>query len=198
VAARPPRDPPFSIRESDRCLETHGRPSSQGQRGPPFSIRESDRCLETLRRQIAPRRAPTFSIRESDRCLETCCPAPQIAPAPDFQYPRVGSLPRNSFQVRRLHRGRSTFSIRESDRCLETMAFIYTWTVLGFAFSIRESDRCLETLTADKPLRIWLELSVSASRIVASKPSAIRLSRSGPVCFQYPRVGSLPRNSWST
>jgi len=89
--------------------------------------------------------------------------------AGSFQYPRVGSLPRNIHVCR-----------------------LSSWRLL--TFSIRESDRCLETQHAQPNRQPRFTLSVSASRIVASK-----LRRPGrhlllPHPFQYPRVGSLPRN----
>jgi len=85
-----------------------------------------------------------FSIRESDRCLETTIGDQLVFAEWNFQYPRVGSLPRNRTK-------------RRND----------PW-------------HC--------------SLSVSASRIVASKRGGTRIRWHGVLSFQYPRVGSLPRN----
>jgi len=84
-----------------------------------------------------------FSIRESDRCLETVAET----------------------KTRELS---FSFSIRESDRCLETGR---DWLIdpADLGFSIRESDRCLETRAVDRNTKRNLAVSVSASRIVASK-----------------------------
>jgi len=62
----------------------------------------------------------SFSIRESDRCLETADSTTAVQIRTRFQYPRVGSLPRNERYWRPVLDEVQRFSIRESDRCLET------------------------------------------------------------------------------
>jgi len=135
-----------------------------------------------------------------------------------FQYPRVGSLPRNVSRSEFRPRANACFSIRESDRCLETdtgePGFCTDTGVSVSAsrivaskplpsrmrlsalcgFSIRESDRCLETHPST---------ALTRSRQVFQYPRVGSLPRNGPRAtrarirrskFQYPRVGSLPRN----
>jgi len=110
-----------------------------------------------------------FSIRESDRCLETI--ASRARPMLD-----------------------RPFSIRESDRCLETSIALAKRGDDG-SFSIRESDRCLETTNRRIKRAYVCRLSVSASRIVASKQRHAAAHADAIRDFQYPRVGSLPRNA---
>jgi len=159
----------FSIRESDRCLETLLLPPTTRRRQGPFSIRESDRCLET---SASPAWSPPparLSVSASRIVASKPEPTPQRNQLGGiFQYPRVGSLPRNfdprlqpidvlelSVSASRIVASKhqptaqvnsavQTFSIRESDRCLETSPKFAVAGVID-SFSIRESDRCLET-----------------------------------------------------
>jgi len=114
--------------------------------------------------------------------------------SPSFQYPRVGSLPRNLLLIGSVLCLTATFSIRESDRCLETPPTRNVKT-RNVHLSVSASRIVASKLQLTRLFRVvWFFLSVSASRIVASKRShhANNLNRNRN--FQYPRVGSLPRN----
>jgi len=141
-------------------------------------------------------RPTSFSIRESDRCLETSEPEPLLASYQDFQYPRVGSLPRNGFDASggRLSARLSVSASRivASKRGQARVARNFNQT-----FSIRESDRCLETdgghQRGDQRLRFQYPRVGSLPRNSGTDRCCQRVVRP----FQYPRVGSLPRNSSS-
>jgi len=137
-----------------------------------------------------------FSIRESDRCLETRGGAGGAGGGDAFQYPRVGSLPRNLHGRRGAGPGKD-LSVSAS-RIVASKPMASSVRMAPYrAFSIRESDRCLETRIRNR-LRAWQErLSVSASRIVASKLEQSLYKLLLGSLFQYPRVGSLPRNQQS-
>jgi len=136
-----------------------------------------------------------FSIRESDRCLETPADRPGQQRRAEFQYPRVGSLPRNPIPCFVQFFAGNSFSIRESDRCLETG--LDAQAANRFLAVSVSASRIVASkpITADAPFREFCSaLSVSASRIVASKRDSITEVQHVGTTFQYPRVGSLPRN----
>jgi len=93
---------------------------------------------------MATRPLSRFSIRESDRCLETIDLSDGERAALEFQYPRVGSLPRNWRRC-----CRTSHLIPVSVSASRIVASKLPWLPVDQEpaprFSIRESDRCLET-----------------------------------------------------
>jgi len=148
-----------------------------------FSIRESDRCLETSWRRSSAWDRSSVSVSASRIVASKPFADPVAGDCLwQFQYPRVGSLPRNPSIVASEIGQKARFSIRESDRCLETQEAAL---VCGGVerFSIRESDRCLETPGRTGRHAPHPRVSVSASRIVASKLEVTSMSQAGRACF---------------
>jgi len=184
----------FSIRESDRCLETTYNTRRQKMKYK-LSVSASRIVASKLHlNSDTVRLRWPFSIRESDRCLETAAQGECRPSQGHFQYPRVGSLPRNKTPVTVPDSDRPTFSIRESDRCLETWNAPNERVASAVVFQYPRVGSLPRNAGVTTDLAAVATLSVSASRIVASKlRPKVTVNQTGRP-FQYPRVGSLPRN----